>query len=184
MFEIGLGVALFTAIVLLMVLVILAARAGLVATGEVEVTVNDDRKLRAPVGRKLLIVLAEAAIHLPAACGGVGTCGQCRVRVLAGGGVILPTETARISKREAAAGERLACQVTVRQDMTVRVADEVFGVAEWACTVRSNASIATLIKELVLELPPGRDHRLPRRQLHTGHLPAVSGRLRRFQHRR
>jgi Na+-transporting NADH:ubiquinone oxidoreductase subunit F len=155
MLEIGLGVGLFTAIVMLLVLVILAARSQLVATGEVEITVNEERKLRAPVGGKLLGALAETGIHLPSACGGVGTCGQCRVDVLAGGGAILPTETARISKREAAAGARLACQVTVKQEMTVRVPDEVFGVKQWECTVRSNTSITTLMKELVLDLPPG-----------------------------
>jgi Na+-transporting NADH:ubiquinone oxidoreductase subunit F len=155
MIEIGLGVALFTGIVLCLVLVILAVRSRLVATGAVEITVNDERTLKAPVGGKLLGALAEAGIHLPSACGGVGTCGQCRVDVLSGGGAILPTETARISKREAAQGARLACQVTVRQEMAVRVPEEVFGVKHWECTVRSNANIATLMKELVLDLPPG-----------------------------
>ncbi len=156
MLEIGLGVALFTGIVLLLVLVILAARAKLVAGGEVDITVNDERRVRAPVGGKLLDALAEAGIHLPSTCGGVGTCGQCRVRVVEGGGDILPTEAARITRREAAEGARLACQVAVRQDMRVRVPDEAFGVEEWRCTVRSNANVSTLIKELVLDLPRGR----------------------------
>ena len=155
MLEIGLGVAFFTTIVLVLVLVILAARSKLVATGEVEVTVNEARKITALVGAKLLSSLAEAGIHLPSGCGAVGTCGQCRVQILAGGGAILPTETAHITKREATQGVRLACQVTVKQEMKVQVPDEVFGVKQWECTVRSNENIATLIKELVLDLPQG-----------------------------
>ncbi len=155
MIEIGLGVALFTALVLMLVLAILGARSGLVATGEVAVVVNQTRTITVPVGGKLLDALAEAGVHLPSACGGVGTCGQCRLRVLAGGGAILPTERAQITKREAGQGARLACQVTVKRGMTIEVPDEVFGVQKWQCTVRSNRSISTLIKELVLDLPPG-----------------------------
>jgi Na+-transporting NADH:ubiquinone oxidoreductase subunit F len=155
MFEIGLGAGLFTALVLLLVLAILGARSRLVATGRVAVVVNETKTVAAPVGGKLLDILAEAGIYLPSGCGGVGTCGQCRVQVLEGGGAILPTERTRITKREADRGARLACQVTLKQDMIVQVPDEVFGVQQWRCTVRSNRSIATLIKELVLDLPPG-----------------------------
>jgi Na+-transporting NADH:ubiquinone oxidoreductase subunit F len=155
MFEIGLGIALFTGIVLCLVLVILAVRSRLVAGGTVSVTVNNDRTVEALSGEKLLSALADAGIHLPSACGGVGTCGQCRTMVVQGGGAILPTELAQITKREAAAGVRLACQVTVRQDMVVQVPEEVFGVGHWNCIVHSNANIATLIKELVLDLPAG-----------------------------
>lgn len=155
MFEIGLGVAFFTAIVLVLVLAVLAVRAKLVATGDVEITVNEATKFQAPVGQKLLAALAQAEIYLPSSCRGVGTCGLCRIQVLAGGGDLLPTETAHITNREAAQGLRLACQVTVREDISVRVADEVLGVREWVCTVRTNRHIATLIKELVLDLPAG-----------------------------
>jgi Na+-transporting NADH:ubiquinone oxidoreductase subunit F len=155
MVEIGLGVALFTGIVLCLVLVILAVRSKLVATGALTITVNDGRTIEIRAGDKLLRALAEAGIHLPSACGGVGTCGQCRVRVVEGGGVILPTESAQITKREAAEGTRLACQVTVKQDIAVQVPEEVFGVKQWECTVHSNANVATLIKQLVLKLPPG-----------------------------
>ena len=155
MLEIGLGVALFTGIVLCLVLVILAVRSRLVATGEVDITVNDEKTLRTKTGHKLLGALAQAGIYLPSACGGVGTCGQCRLQVLQGGGAMLPTEAALFTKREAAEGMRLACQTTVKQDMAVRVPEEVFGVRQWKCTVRSNANVATLIKQLVLELPPG-----------------------------
>ena len=156
MIEIGLGVAVFTGIVLCLALVILVARSKLVTTGAVFITVNDGRKIESRVGDKLLRALAEADIHLPSACGGVGTCGQCRVEILQGGGTILPTEAAQITKREAAQGVRLACQIALKEDMTVRVPDEALDVRQWDCTVRSNANVATLIKELVLELPPGR----------------------------
>jgi Na+-transporting NADH:ubiquinone oxidoreductase subunit F len=155
MVEIGLGVALFTGIILCLVLVILAARARLVATGEVDIAVNDNRTVKGRVGDKLLGALSEAGIHLPSACGGVGTCGQCRLAVLAGGGAILPTESAQITKREAASGTRLACQVTIKQDMAVRVPEDVFGVKQWQCKVRSKANVATLIKQLVLQMPQG-----------------------------
>jgi Na+-transporting NADH:ubiquinone oxidoreductase subunit F len=153
--EIALGVALFTAIVMCLALVILAARSKLMAAGEIAVTVNEDRTLTAPAGERLLGVLADAGIPLPSACGGVGTCGLCRVTVLEGGGAVLPVEAARITRQDAAAGVRLACQVALREDLKVRVPDEVFGVREWHCTVRSNRSVATLIKELVLDLPAG-----------------------------
>ncbi len=155
MLEIGLGVALFTGIILCLVLVVLAARARLVATGEVDIAVNESRTVKGRVGDKLLAALSEAGIHLPSACGGVGTCGQCRLTVLAGGGAILPTESAQITRREAAAGTRLACQVTINQDMAVRVPEDVFGVKQLRCKVRSNANVATFIKQLVLEMPPG-----------------------------
>ncbi len=155
MTEIALGVALFTAIVMCLALVILAARAKLMAGGEIAVTVNGERTLKAPAGEKLLGVLTDAGIPLPSACGGVGTCGLCRVTVLEGGGVILPVEAERITRQQAAAGLRLACQVTMHEDLKIRVPEEIFGAKLWHCTVRSNKSVATLIKELVLELPAG-----------------------------
>jgi Na+-transporting NADH:ubiquinone oxidoreductase subunit F len=99
--------------------------------------------------------LADAEIFVPSACGGGGTCGQCRVRVLDGGGAILPTETSLINKREAADHVRLSCQVTVKQDMHIRVADDVFGIRKLHCTVVSNHNVASFIKELVLRLPEG-----------------------------
>ena len=157
MYEIGLGVLLFTTIVMALVGVVLMVRSRLVATGEVQLIVNDREPMTATVGARLLDALAEAGIHLPSGCGGKGTCGQCRIVVLEGGGAILPIELARVTKREAKAGTRLACQVPVKRDMTVRVPDEVFGVEEWECTVRSNENVATMIKELVLELPPGQE---------------------------
>jgi Na+-transporting NADH:ubiquinone oxidoreductase subunit F len=155
--QISLGVALFTVIIVLLVLIILGARSRLVSTGSVLVLVNDKRELRLPVGAKLLQGLSSLGIFLPAACGGRGTCGQCRVRVVSGGGAILPTETSLISKREAAAHYRLSCQVSVKQDMQIQLPDEVFGIRQISCTVVSNRNVATFIKELVLALPEGEE---------------------------
>ena len=155
MIEIILGVVLFTAIVLTLVGVILFARSKLVAQGSVAIVVNEQRTLEAPVGGKLIGALADAGLYVSSACGGGGTCGQCKVKVLEGGGSLLPTESSHVTKREALAGTRLACQVAVKQPMKVEVPREVFGVRKWLCKVRSNDSVATFIKELVLELPQG-----------------------------
>jgi Na+-transporting NADH:ubiquinone oxidoreductase subunit F len=155
MLTIILGVVMFTGIVLALVGVILAARSRLVATGSVDILVNEERTINANVGSKLLGALADAKLFVASACGGGGTCGQCRVKVLDGGGVILPTETSVINKREAARGDRLSCQVVVKNDMTIEVPREVFGVKLIECTVRTNDCVATFIKELVLELPQG-----------------------------
>ena len=152
-----LGVVMFTAIVLAMVTVILFARSRLVATGTVKIEINEERVIETPVGGKLLGALADAKLFVASACGGGGTCGQCRVRIFEGGGAILPTETSHINKREAAQGDRLSCQVAVKQDMKIEVPREVFGVQRMECTVRSNRSVATFIKELTLELPAGVD---------------------------
>ena len=155
--EVLLGVGLFTAIIVALVLVILAARARLVASGEVDIIVNDDRELHLPVGVKLMQGLADADIFVASACGGGGTCGQCKVRVLTGGGAILATETSLINRRDAAQHYRLSCQVTVKQDMQIRVPDEVFGVRRIECKVVSNNNVASFIKELVLALPEGEE---------------------------
>ena len=155
MLEITLGVALFTAIIIGLVFLILGAKSKLVASGNVGILINDEKTVQTPVGSKLLAALADAKLFVSSACGGGGTCGQCRVKVFKGGGAILPTETSLITKREAAEGERLACQVAVKQDMKIQVPEEVFGVKKWDCTVRSNYNVATFIKELILDLPPG-----------------------------
>ncbi len=157
MIEIALGVGLFTAIVLGLVGIILFARSRLVATGNVSILVNDEKEIHAPVGSKLLGALAESSLFVSSACGGGGTCGQCKVKVSEGGGSILPTEETHINKREAREGERLSCQVTVKQDMKIEVPEEVFGVKQWECKVRSNDNVATFIKELVLEIPEGEE---------------------------
>ena len=157
MLEIALGVGFFTAIVLLLVFVILAARSRLVVLGDARVVVNSEKELRVPVGSKLLTALADNQLFVSSACGGGGTCALCRVRVLSGGGAILPTETAHVTKREARNGERLSCQVAVKRDMEIEVPPEVFGCRKWRCRVRSNDNVATFIKNLVLELPSGEE---------------------------
>lgn len=155
MTEIILGVFFFVAIVIVLVYVILAARSKLVASGNVKININNEKTIEVPVGGKLLGALANAKLFVGSACGGGGTCAQCKVKVFEGGGAILPTETGHINKRQAREGERLACQVAVKQDMKIEVPEEVFGVKKWECTVRSNDNVATFIKELVLELPAG-----------------------------
>lgn len=155
MLEIILGVLFFTFIVVALVFVILGAKSKLVAEGNVEVLINDEKTIHVPIGSKLLTALADNNLFVSSACGGGGTCAQCRVQVNEGGGDILPTELSHITKREAACGDRLACQVTVKQNMKIHVHDEVFGVKKWVTTVRSNHNVATFIKELVLELPKG-----------------------------
>ncbi len=155
MFEITLGVSVFIAIVLALVFIILLTRTWLVPSGEVKIEVNGEKTITAQPGGKLLGSLADAGLFVPSACGGGGTCAQCRVKIFEGGGSILPTEESHITKREARAGDRLSCQVAVKQDMKIEVPEEVFGVKKWECTVRSNDNVATFIKELVLELPSG-----------------------------
>ncbi|MEM9880248.1 MAG: NADH:ubiquinone reductase (Na(+)-transporting) subunit F [Pseudomonadota bacterium] len=153
----GLGILLFSILVLALVSVILFARSKLVASGNVNITINGEKTISVPSGGKLLQTLAEAKLFVPSACGGGGTCAQCRVKIHAGGGSILPTEQSHITKREAAGGDRLSCQVAVKQDMDVVVPEEVFGVKKWECEVVSNDNVATFIKALVLKLPEGED---------------------------
>jgi Na+-transporting NADH:ubiquinone oxidoreductase subunit F len=129
----------------------------LVAEGDVEILINNEKKIHVPVGSKLLTALADNGLFVSSACGGGGTCAQCKVIVHSGGGEILPTELTHITKREAAHGERLSCQVSVKHDMSIEVEDEVFGVKKWECTVKSNNNVATFIKELVLQLPAGEE---------------------------
>ncbi len=155
MLEIILGIIIFTGFVIALVFLIIGAKSKLVAAGDVEILINDEKKIYVPVGSKLLGALADNGLFVSSACGGGGTCAQCRVKVHSGGGDILPTETSHITKREAAEGERLSCQVTVRNNMSIEVEDDVFGVKKWECTVKSNQNVATFIKELVLDLPEG-----------------------------
>ncbi|MBN2217645.1 MAG: NADH:ubiquinone reductase (Na(+)-transporting) subunit F [Pirellulales bacterium] len=153
------GVVMFTVIVTALVVVILVARRWLVPQGDVTIIVNDDpdKAIHVSPGQKLLAALAGQKIFVPSACGGGGTCGQCRLRILEGGGDILPTERDFMTRKEIREGMRLSCQVAVKQNMKIEVPPEVFDVKKWECTVRSNRNVATFIKELVLELPPGED---------------------------
>ena len=154
---IGIGVFMFTVIVLVLVAVILLAKSQLVASGNVEILINDDphKAVQVAVGGKLLNALAEEKIFLSSACGGGGTCGQCRVQVKSGGGEVLATETAMLNRRDVREGYRLSCQLAVKENMSIEVPAEMLDIQKWECTVRSNHNVATFIKELVLELPPG-----------------------------
>ncbi len=157
MVTVGLGVLMFTFVIVSLVFVLLAARRSLVATGDVTIVINDDpnNTLQTVAGGTLLSTLATNKIFIPSACGGKGTCGVCTVKVNDGGGAILPTELSHVSRGEAREGVRLSCQVKVKQDMKIEVPPEVFNVRKWTCKVRSNHNVATFIKELVLELPVG-----------------------------
>ena len=149
------GVSMFTGVVLALVAIILAARSKLVATGDVNIDVNGERQVTTEAGGKLLNVLADNGIFVSSACGGGGTCAQCKVKVFEGGGDILPTERTHINRRDALEGERLSCQVSVKQDMKVEVPAEVFSVKRLECEVVSNDNVATFIKEFVVKLPEG-----------------------------
>lgn len=157
MSEILLSVTMFTGVILFLVVVILIARSKLVTSGTIRINVNHEKDLVVDGGGKLLTVLANQKIFLSSACGGGGSCAQCKVIVKSGGGDLLPTEAGHITKREAKEGLRLACQVTCKQDMKIEVPEEVFGIKKWKCKVKSNHNVATFIKELVLELPPGEE---------------------------
>ncbi|UTA49402.1 NADH:ubiquinone reductase (Na(+)-transporting) subunit F [Simiduia sp. 21SJ11W-1] len=149
------GVVMFTVIVLLLVAVILGARSKLVNSGDVTIVVNDEKTITVPAGGKLLQTLADSGLFLPSACGGGGSCAQCKCIVNEGGGEMLPTEESHFTKREAKEGWRLSCQTPVKQNMKVHVEEDVFGVKQWECTVESNPNVATFIKELTLKLPEG-----------------------------
>ena len=155
--QILLGIFLFTSIVLSLVFIILFARSKLVASGNVTLNINKEREISVPVGDKLLNALSDSGLFVASACGGGGTCAQCRVKVYDGGGSLLPAEESHINRRQAANGDRLACQVSVKQDMVIEVPEEVFGVKKWKCIVKSNDNVATFIKQLTLELPAGED---------------------------
>ncbi len=158
-FEIFMGLVTFTTVVLSLVVIILIAKAMLVQSGDITISINGDpsKSLTVPAGGKLLTALAGEKIFISSACGGGGTCGQCTVKITEGGGDILATELSQITKREAREGMRLSCQVAVKQDMKIEVPTEVFEIKKWKCKVRSNLDVATFIKELVLELPPDDD---------------------------
>jgi Na+-transporting NADH:ubiquinone oxidoreductase subunit F len=153
--EIILGVVMFTVIVLSLVFIILGARSKLVNSGKVKILVNGERTVETEAGGKLLNTLAANNIFLSSACGGGGTCAQCKCIVKSGGGEMLPTEASHFTKGEAREGWRLSCQAPVKQDMEVEVPEEVFGVKKWETTVVSNPNMATFIKELTLALPEG-----------------------------
>lgn len=152
-----LGMCLFTLIVLILALIIQLAQSKLVVSGKVNLLINGDanHNLQVAAGGKLLNVLAQQKIYLPSACGGSGTCGSCRVIVTNGGGDALATERAKLTRKELREHYRLSCQLVVKQDMALELPNELLTITKWECRVRSNQGVATFIKELILELPPG-----------------------------
>lgn len=157
MFTVIIGIAAFTSIALILTLVIMGAEARLVQKGSARITINDDpeKALEVAPGKTLLATLSQEKIFLPSACGGGGTCGTCKCRVIEGGGDILPIELNHISRKMAREGWRLSCQVKIRGDMAIRVPEEIFSIRQWECEVLSNNNVATFIKEFVVKLPEG-----------------------------
>ena len=149
------AVGVFLTVILLLVIILLVAKRFLVSSGNVKVTINGDKEYDIPAGGTLLNQLGEAGVHLPSACGGKGSCGQCKCQVTSGGGEILPTETVHFSRKQQKEGWRLGCQVKVKEDITMKVDESVLGVKEWECEVISNKNVATFIKEFKVQLPPG-----------------------------
>ena len=152
-----LSVAIFSGVILILVLMLNLAESKLLPQGDVNLNINgdDEKSIQVRPGATLLSALATENIFLPSACGGGGTCALCKCQVNEGGGEILPTEKGHINRTEAKDNWRLACQVKIKEDMKVHVPDEIFNIQKWDCTVRSNKNVATFIKELVLELPKG-----------------------------
>jgi Na+-transporting NADH:ubiquinone oxidoreductase subunit F len=159
MTEIWLGSLVFVGIVLVLVVLVLAARAVLMPAGEVTIRVNGRHDIAAPLGGKLLVALADGGVTIPASCGGAGSCGQCRVRVTEGGGAAIATEEALLSRADIRAGVRLACQVSLRGDMAVALPEGLLSAQQWTCTVVSSRTVAPLIREVVLALPDDADFR-------------------------
>ncbi len=149
------SLVIFLTVILILVVLLLLLRAKLIPQGNVTITVNDDKKLTVPTGGSLISTLAEQQIHLPSACGGKGSCGQCRCRVLKGGGSILPTEVGFFTRKEIQQGWRLGCQTKVKEDMSIAVPESILSIKEYECTVISNRNVATFIKEFKVQLPAG-----------------------------
>lgn len=146
----------FFVIVLVLVVVLLLAKSWLVASGEVTISINDGKKdVRAASGKSLLATLADGGVHLSSACGGKGSCGQCKVQVLEGGGDMLPTEAVHFTRKQIKDHWRLGCQVKVKSDMSIHLDESALDVKEWECEVISNKNVATFIKEFIVQLPKG-----------------------------
>ncbi len=142
-------------VILLLVALLLVLRAKLMPQGNVKITINEDRELTVPTGGTLINTLGEQGIHLPSACGGKGSCGQCKCRVVRGGGSILPTELPHFSRRQVKEGWRLGCQVKVKEDLALKLPQSILSIKEYECTVVSNSNVATFIKEFKVQLPAG-----------------------------
>lgn len=149
------SILVFLIIILLLVIVIIWAKTKLMPSGSVKITINEDKELEVPMGSTLLNTLSVEGVFLSSACGGGGTCGQCRCQVVEGGGEILQTEVGHFTRKEIQNNWRLGCQVKVKNDISIVVSDDIFGVKEWECEVVSNNNVASFIKEFVVKLPEG-----------------------------
>ncbi|MCM1077223.1 MAG: NADH:ubiquinone reductase (Na(+)-transporting) subunit F [Bacteroides sp.] len=149
------GVSIFLIITLILVMILLLAKKYLVHSGKVKITINSDTVVEAESGKSLLSTLADQNIFLPSACGGKGSCGQCKCQVFNGGGDILPTEKVHFSRKEQQANWRLGCQVKIKEDCSIGIPASVLDVKEWECEVISNKNVATFIKEFIVALPKG-----------------------------
>ncbi|MBK7029029.1 MAG: NADH:ubiquinone reductase (Na(+)-transporting) subunit F [Bacteroidales bacterium] len=149
------GTAIFLLVTILLVVMLLVAKAKLAPSGPVTLTINGDNKITVGAGSNILTTLANEKIFLPSACGGGGTCGMCKCQVLEGGGTILPTETSFFTRKQQQESWRLGCQVKIRENMSIEIPKEVFGIKKWECEVISNSNVATFIKEFVVKLPEG-----------------------------
>lgn len=149
------SIVIFLLVIIFLVAMLLYARKKLTPQGEVTLTINDEKKLVVNPGSTILSTLAIEKIYLPSACGGVGTCAMCKCQVLEGGGSILPTEVGYFTRKEQQNNWRLGCQVKVKEDMSIVIAPEIFGIKKWECEVVSNRNVATFIKEFVVKLPEG-----------------------------
>ena len=149
------GTAIFLGVTLLLVIILLVAKHYLVHTGKVTITINHDREIEADSGKPLLSTMADCNVFLPSACGGKGSCGQCKVQVFEGGGDILPTEAVHFSRKQVKDHWRLACQVKVKDNLSIGVPASVLDIKEWDCEVISNRNVATFIKDFIVALPPG-----------------------------
>ncbi len=153
-----LSTAVFAGIIFLLIMILLLVEAKVARKGDCSITINEGQKtLVVPAGKNLLMSLANRNVFLPSACGGGGTCALCKCQILKGGGDILPTETGLLTRKEQKDRFRLACQVKVREDLSIRIPEEIFHIRKFPCVVRSNDNVATFIKELVLELPEPMD---------------------------
>ena len=149
------SIAVFLVIILVLVIILLVAKKYLSPSGNVTITINGKDKVSVPQGGSLLSTMSEQGIFLPSACGGKGSCGQCKVQVPAGGGEILDSEKGHFTRKQVKENWRLGCQCKVKSDMEIKVDDSVMGVKEWECTVIGNRNVATFIKEYKVALPPG-----------------------------
>ena len=149
------SIGVFLGIILMLVIILLVAKKYLSPSGNVNLTINGKDTISVAQGGSLLSTLAENNIYLPSACGGKGSCGQCKVQVPAGGGEILDSEKGQFTRKEIKEGWRLGCQCKVKGDISIKVDDSVMGVKEWECTVIGNRNVATFIKEYKVALPPG-----------------------------